>query len=1093
MTTPEYTLGLDIGIASVGAALINSDQIIALHVRTFEKAETAKEGESLNKIRREARGKRRTLRRRVFRLSCLRKIFVREGLWESNNINNLIPDDKSPWQLRAEGLQRRLSKKEWAIVIYHIVKHRGFQSNRKSEIKTDEKAGKMLSGVKRNQSSMAENGYKTVGEMIYKDTFFSAHKRNKSGDYTHTISREDLERELFILFAKQRDFGNVEANECFEKSVHKWLMARRPTLSGNDLINMVGYCSFEKDERRIPKACYRFERFSWLQKLNNLKIVSSGETRTLTDKEKALLKEMPFNRVKLTYKQVRKKLSLDEKSRFNLLSYRQHKGKDKDPETATLFEAKAFHALKKAYQDAGLKSKWDEDVSNHDRLDLIAYALTCYKSDSEISDFLAKEGIESQVIEAVLGLSFDKFGHLSQKAIIKLIPSLEKGKRYDEAAVDAGYNHSQPTDCERTKYLPKLDKETFRNPVVYRAVNQTRKLINAIIKQYGSPKSIHIELARDLSYPFSERKKIEKAQGEFRVEKEKAGEEFERLFGNKPRGLDLQKLRLYREQDGKCAYTQKSIDLNRLPEAGFVEIDHALPFSRSFDNSQNNKVLTFKSENQNKANKTPFEYFGNDENSERWRNFEAFITSNPKIRQAKRNRLLRKHFGVTEAREFRARNLNDTRYISKAIKNMLENQLQWHPSVESNRCVVVSGQLTSLLRARWGLLKVREDGDLHHALDAAVVAACSQSFVKRMANYSKRSELEAVRGEFIDVETGEILNKNDLKQDEISKDFPMPWDYFRVELLGRLSDNPKADLANYYNEEQLKNLKPIRVSRMATRRGTGSVNEGKIRSIGKAGKLLSNNKSSVKTPLNKLKMNNLKEIVGADDPRNKELIDTIKQRLLAFSGDGSKAFAEDQPPLYRPSKNMQKAPIVRSVKLLSTQKSGIRVRKGIAKNGDMLRIDIFKKNNNYFVVPIYCSDLANKSLPNLAVIAGKPESEWTEMNENYEFCFTFYSNDWIKVINKKQVREGYFSGLDRATGAIELWVHDRDQKVGRNGLIRGIGIKTAISVEKFHVDLLGNLFKAKHEPRQSLKPLFNNNNKVSNNELEKSNYLESSL
>lgn len=56
----NYTLGLDIGIASVGAALLLKNQILGLHVRTFEKAETG-EGESLNKARREARLVRRCL------------------------------------------------------------------------------------------------------------------------------------------------------------------------------------------------------------------------------------------------------------------------------------------------------------------------------------------------------------------------------------------------------------------------------------------------------------------------------------------------------------------------------------------------------------------------------------------------------------------------------------------------------------------------------------------------------------------------------------------------------------------------------------------------------------------------------------------------------------------------------------------------------------------------------------------------------------------------------------------------------------------------------------------------------------------------
>jgi len=129
-----YTLGLDIGMASIGAALLlpGSQRILALHVRTFDKAETAKEGESLNKIRRDARLIRRRIRRRVHRLVRLARLMKRHGLIDAATPESFALSDTSPWTLRAEGLDRLLEPKEWASVLYHLVKHRGFQSNRKS-------------------------------------------------------------------------------------------------------------------------------------------------------------------------------------------------------------------------------------------------------------------------------------------------------------------------------------------------------------------------------------------------------------------------------------------------------------------------------------------------------------------------------------------------------------------------------------------------------------------------------------------------------------------------------------------------------------------------------------------------------------------------------------------------------------------------------------------------------------------------------------------------------------------------------------------------------------------------------------------------
>jgi CRISPR-associated endonuclease Csn1 len=79
-----------------------------------------------------------------------------------------------------------------------------------------------------------------------------------------------------------------------------------------------------------------------------------------------------------------------------------------------------------------------------------------------------------------------------------------------------------------------------------------------------------------------------------------------------------------------------------------------------------------------------------------------------------------------------------------------------------------------------------------------------------------------------------------------------------------------------------------------------------------------------------------------------------------------------------------------------------------------------------------------------------------------------YPNDLIRVTQKQGVFFGYYAGCDRGSGNINLWAHDRNQQVGKDGLIRGIGVKTAITVEKFHVDVLGNIHPAKPEPRRGL-------------------------
>lgn len=1065
----SYTLGLDIGMASVGAALLAQDRILALHVRTFDKAETAKEGDPLNKTRREARLTRRRIRRRAHRLLRLARCMKRTGLIERAEPQAFALDGISPWTLRAEGLDRRLEPTEWAAVLYHIVKHRGFQSTRKSEAKDDEKAGQMLSGVSANQQRMKDGGWRSVGEMAAHDPAFANAKRNKGGAYTHTFARADLTDELTLLFAHQRETGNPHTSPEFEAQVRELLLARRPALAGNALLKLVGKCTLEPGEYRAPKASYSAERHVWLTKLNNLRISEVGEQRSLTAGERQTLLDEPYKLTKLTYKQARQKLGLNESARFNSLAYRG----DKDPEVATLFEAKAYHMLRKAYETAGLKAFWQRDALDPEKLDRLAYALTCYKTDNDIRASLVEQGIEPEIIEAVLDVSFDKFVSLSLKALRRILPFMEQGQRYDEAVQSAGYaHHSQlNTGCIKSLYLPPPDRDQIRNPVVYRALNQARKLVNAIIREYGPPTAVHIELARDLSKPIDERRRIEKEQKEFQANKEKLRADFIGQFGFEPKGLDLQKYRLYREQMSQCAYSQKPIDVTRLFEAGYVEIDHALPYSRSFDDGQNNKVLVLTAENRNKGNRTPYEYLNGASSSPQWQAFEAWVLANKAYRRAKRDRLLRKHFDEDEANEFRERNLNDTRYICRAFKRMVEDHLQWHPDSDAkNRCVVIAGQLTSLLRARWGLLKVRENGDLHHALDAAVIAAASRALVKRMADHARRDELAQVRECYIDPETGEVLDLAALR--DLEERFPTPWPHFRTELLAWLSPDPATALIGVpgYDEARRANIHPIRVSRAPTRRGLGAAHQETIRSMGRKGRLLRDGQSAVKTPLTSLKLKDVDNIVGAEDPRNAAWIAALRERLEQFGGDGAKAFAPNQPLLLKPSAPGKAAPAIRTVKLLTTQKSGIPVRQGIANNGAMLRVDVFTKGGKFYTVPVYVADAARTMLPNRAVVAYKSEEEWPEMDESYAFLFSLHPNDWVRLTYKNgPIREGYYSGLNRATGAVDIWVHDRNPGAAKNGLFEGCGIKTALTVEKFHVDLLGNLHRVHTETRQPLR------------------------
>jgi CRISPR-associated endonuclease Csn1 len=102
-------------------------------------------------------------------------------------------------------------------------------------------------------------------------------------------------------------------------------------------------------------------------------------------------------------------------------------------------------------------------------------------------------------------------------------------------------------------------------------------------------------------------------------------------------------------------------------------------------------------------------------------------------------------------------------------------------------------------------------------------------------------------------------------------------------------------------------------------------------------------------------------------------------------------------------------------------------------------------------------------------VAFKDESEWTLIDESFVFMFSLYPNDLVKVQQKgKQPVFGYFASCHRGTAAINIWAQDRKKSVGKDGQMEGIGVKTALSLEKFQVDVLGNVYPAPPEVRSGL-------------------------
>lgn len=1051
-------LGLDIGITSVGWAVLNLDgkRIEDLGVRAFNAAENPKNQDSLAKPRRLARGARRRLRRRARRLLLAKELFVRSGLIDQSQVETAFQaaDGKaSPWELRVKGLDDKLSGEEFARALFHIIKFRGFKSNRKKAKASNKEDEKMLGSIEANKHLLEEK-YRTVGEMFVCDPKFQERKHNSTESYEHTVEREMLEQEIVRLFEQQRSLGNPLATCDLEQEfleIFKW---QKPFASGDDIIKLIGTCTFEKDQIRAAKHSYSAERFILLQKINSLTYLLNGNTFFLEGEQRKKIEELAYKNTKLTYEQVRKALSLHEEAHFTGVNYMQKKGKEKDSglkepgecEKSAFIELKGYHTLRKVCQEAGV---WEQVKGNTGMMDDILTALTFYKTDEDIVGNLQEAGTSQDVIEAVLQCDggFTKAIHLSLCAVNKILPFLEKGLLYSDACAAAGYDHTNPGQGKREAKLVPIPDELTNNPVVHRALTQARKVVNAVITRYGSPYSIHIELAREVGKSAEKRKEIKNRQDENEAQRKRREEQFAELFpGQRPNSTDLLKLRLYHEQGGRCAYSLKTIELARLPESGYLQIDHILPESRSHEDSLSNKVLALTSENQHKRNQTPCEYFGGDQ--ARWEEFEDWVKATIKDPK-KRNNLLRKKFDPQQEREWKSRNLNDTSYIARAFSSFLRDNLLFADPTNKLPVVCLNGFIVSKARWLWGIPKEREENDLHHAADAAVVAALMPHQVELLTRYAQVLET----GEpYIDKETGETIEWEQTKRPR----FPQPWRGFRKEVMARLSDDPaqaiqQIGLDSYSEEDK---LRPVVVSRMPQRKVSGEIHEATIRSAKRLG---SDKISAIRKPLTSLKKGDLDNLFAPET--NEKLYCEIKRRMAQYDNDGKKAFVE---PLRKPTNDGTPGSIVKSVKICQKQLSGVEVRGGIADNGDMIRTDVFRKDGKYYLVPVYVSDRMAKRLPNRAISAHKNYEEWTIVDDSYEFLYSLYPYDLIYVETKKEQCFGYYRECDRSTATITI------SSPNKNDANERPGTKTAIKIQKYEMGILGDYHPVRREVRRGL-------------------------
>ena len=1107
----KYSLGLDIGTSSVGWAVLDLDKerIHDLGVRIFERPEDPQNGDSLAKPRRDARSARRRLKRRRQRLNHLKQFFVDQNILTKDQVEEVLNyksdfNKLDVYALRAKALTEELSPEELLKVLYQITKRRGFKSNRKVVEESDKEGGRVISALKTNEKFLADNNYTTVGEALNRDKKFASHKRNKRDDYTNSFARDDFLHELEAIIKTQRNYALKNVPEpAINELIYgiddgqvtnvSAIMYQRPFMTKELIEKMVGKCTFEDSEKRAPKASYSFEVFRLASDLSHLVFIPRDASKRQAKRENLEIRlspeqikqviELAKSQKSLTYKKVRSTAGISE-------DYvpKDVRGKKKDGEE--FGEENAFGGLK-AYNDIrsalkDLPEDWAK-IDNESALNQIAYILTTQKADEGIRAELDVLPLSDKAKEAIVKIkptNFKAFGHLSIKALQKITPHILDGMTYDKACEVAGYDFKKQS----------ASLEQITNPVVKRAIAQTLKVVRAIERKYDKPYFIKVETARDLAKNFKDRKAIENENKENQTRNQSIIQTLNENGIVTPTGQQIIKVKLYREQNGVCLYSGKAIDFETmLCDDNAYQVDHIVPFSRSNNDGITNKVLVLTEENQKKGNQTPFEYFGADE--KRWKEFAARVESTYKTRDIKTadkatNAINYKYNGYAMKKKqnlllqeykndsWNVRALNDTRYITRFIQNYLRQMVDFAEGEEKQRVIAPNGTTTAYLRKRWGLAKDRAEDVLHHAKDAAVVAAIDNSIVRQANLFAKRGEIAALLAaaktmeEKTDKLTGEIVDEDEFDRAQRRKDaaivlsskhFPQPWNNFGKEVMKRTLNTDIATLQNElhgldnYDEDFRLSIKPIFVSRMPRRKATGSAHKETIRSP----KLKDGDQRTVRMPLNKIKRKDVENSVLKES--DKWLYDKLLKRLDTHDNNPEKAFAE---PIYKNDKKFDKngnqlSP-VSTIKVYSTQPSGFYTNDGKAfvNNGSMVRLDVYQKPNKkgkieHFFVPVYAHQIGkNKLTPTKILPAPK---DFTNVDETFTKVCSLYPNDYVRIYLKNEIREGYYVKYNVANGAMQLLPNYAPGK--NQGTFVQVYGKNAQAIERYDISILGDNYR----------------------------------
>lgn len=760
MEKKRYRLGIDLGTASIGTALVELDgpanrpyptNILHMGVRIFDDGRDPKTKVPLGVARRMAKQNRKMLDRYLRRRKRLIDALIEFKIWPTDEAQRKALCLLNPYDIRTRALDEKVSLHELGRAIFHLNQRRGFKSNRKTDGGED---GKIRQAVAKLEETFLKEGCRTLGEFYQKriERGLSVRARlegaGAKAEYPFYPSRQMIECEFDKIWNKQAEFYPDILTKQAKKKIKETLLYQRPLKPVKP-----GKCFLEPNEDRAPIASPYFQRFRILQTINELRIISRyGDQRPLTLEERNILLDDLSQKKELKFSAAKKLLSLSVYDRFSIQDER--RDKFQGDQIAVLLGNKKYFG--KNWKSLPLENQNAivAELINQDDTENLIKTLCAFGLSKEAAAQLSEETLPTG------------YGRLSLVALKKIIPFLEEAViTYSEAAAKAGYNHSDNYTGEIFHYLPyygkvlenrvmrgsgnEADNDEDRygkvgNPTVHIALNQLRRVVNCVIKHFGPPEQIVVEVARDLKMTQEEIKENNKRQAENEKRNERIDAELRKL-GQSINRENRDRYKLWEEladnpMDRCCPYTGQPIGIEKLFTEE-VEIEHILPFAQTYEDSLANKTLSMRYANRLKQNRSPYEAFA-EHSYKGILSYQEMLDKLPKDR-AWENKRWRFEKGAMDRYnangDFQARQLTDTAYASRLaleyLKFVCPKDSVW----------AIPGKLTSMLRRQWGLNSIlgREmpDGSFeksrdhhgHHAIDGLVVAMTDRALLQEMS------------------------------------------------------------------------------------------------------------------------------------------------------------------------------------------------------------------------------------------------------------------------------------------------------------------------------------------------------------------------